>query len=95
MASLLSQPASGNQHLYCRHRPEETALYPLIEANLASFLEHLREREAPLPRFVTDEFEEYLRCGRLEHGFIRVKCDGCRHEHLVGFSCFPNECVDF
>ena len=87
MASLLSPPASGNQHLYCRHRPEETALYPLIEANLALFLEHLCEREAPLPRFVTDEFKEYLRCGRLEQGFVRVKCDGCRHEHLVGFSC--------
>jgi hypothetical protein len=23
----------------------------------------------------------------LEHGFLRVKCDGCRHEHLVAFSC--------
>ena len=59
MASLVSPPASGNQHLYCRHRPEETALYPLIEANLALLLEHLCEREAPLPRFVTDEFKEY------------------------------------
>jgi ribosomal protein S27E len=68
-------------------RPEETSLYPLIEANLDAFLEHLRERDAPLPRFVVDEFREYLRCGRLEHGFVRVKCDGCRHEHLVAFSC--------
>ena len=25
--------------------------------------------------------------GLLEHGFLRVKCDGCRHEHLVAFSC--------
>jgi len=40
-----------------------------------------------LPAFVVDEFRNYLRCGRLEHGFIRVKCDGCRHEHLVAFSC--------
>ena len=25
----------GNQHLYRWHRPEETALYPLIKANLS------------------------------------------------------------
>ena len=54
----------GNQHLYRRHRPEETSLYPLIETNLSAFLEHLRERDAPLPRFVVDEFKAYLRCGR-------------------------------
>ncbi|HEY6597792.1 MAG TPA: transposase zinc-binding domain-containing protein [Pseudomonadales bacterium] len=23
----------------------------------------------------------------LEYGYVRVKCDGCRHEHLVAFSC--------
>jgi len=23
----------------------------------------------------------------LKHGFLRVRCDGCRHEHLVAFSC--------
>ena len=40
-----------------------------------------------LPAFVRAEFERYLRCGRLEHGFVRVKCTGCRHEHLVAFSC--------
>jgi ribosomal protein S27E len=33
------------------------------------------------------EFQDYLRCGRLEYGFVRVKCNGCRHEHLVAFSC--------
>ena len=33
------------------------------------------------------EFEDYLKCGVLEHGFLRVKCGGCRHEHLVAFSC--------
>jgi len=28
-----------------------------------------------------------LEYGLLEHGFLRVKCDGYRHEHLVTFSC--------
>ena len=33
------------------------------------------------------EVEEYLRCGLLEHGCVRVGCDRCGFEHLVAFSC--------
>jgi hypothetical protein len=36
---------------------------------------------------VQQEFEAYLKCGRLEHGFLRVRCDTCHAEHLVAFSC--------
>lgn len=72
---------------YRRHRPEETPLYPIIESALATLHDRMAERASSLPGFVSREFEDYLRCGRLEHGFVRVKCDGCRHELLVGFSC--------
>lgn len=48
----------GPNHL----KPEETSLNPLIEANLDALLEDLRERNAPLRRFVDDEFREYVRC---------------------------------
>ena len=34
-----------------------------------------------------DESEAYLKCGLLEHGFLRVKCDTCQAEKLVAFSC--------
>src|SRR5690606_24648730 len=34
-----------------------------------------------------DEFEAYLKCGLLEHGFLRVKCDSCQAEKLVAYSC--------
>jgi hypothetical protein len=27
-----------------------------------------------LPGYVEQEFEDYLKCGRLEHGFLRVRC---------------------
>ncbi|MEQ8861739.1 MAG: transposase zinc-binding domain-containing protein [Pseudomonadales bacterium] len=47
----------------------------------------MQHHETSLPRFVLSEFQDYLRCGRLEYGFVRVKCNGCRHEHLVAFSC--------
>ncbi|MBX3246280.1 MAG: transposase zinc-binding domain-containing protein [Myxococcales bacterium] len=32
------------------------------------------------------EFEEYLRCGLLEHGVVRLACRRCGHEMLVAFS---------
>ena len=36
---------------------------------------------------MTKEFDEYLRCGILAHGFLQAKCEDCKHEKLVAFSC--------
>ena len=72
---------------YERHRPEQTLLYQLIERHWPELQSHLREVGSFLPQHVTREFEEYLICGCLEHGFLRVRCEGCRHENLVAFSC--------
>jgi len=40
-----------------------------------------------LPAYVQREFEDFLKCGRLEHGFLRVRCERCHDEKLVAFSC--------
>ena len=40
-----------------------------------------------LPTFVQRKFEDYLKCGRPEHGFLRVRCEDCHAEKLVAFSC--------
>ncbi len=40
-----------------------------------------------LPTYVQQEFAAYLRYGRLEHGFLRVRCMACHAERLVPFSC--------
>lgn len=47
----------------------------------------MAEQERPLPDSVQQAFEDFLRCGRLEHGFLRVRCDTCQAEHRVAFSC--------
>jgi ribosomal protein S27E len=70
-----------------RHRPERTLLYQLIEEHCPTFKAHMAAQGAGLPGYVRQEFEEYLKCGRLEHGFLRVRCDTCHVEHLVAFSC--------
>jgi hypothetical protein len=33
-----------------------------------------------------DEFDAFLECGILVHGFLRLRCAGCGHEMLVAFS---------
>ena len=40
----------------------------------------------PLPRSVEGEFEDFLKCGRLEYGFLRVRCNDCHAEKWVAFS---------
>ena len=72
---------------YARHRPEQTLLYQLVEQYYPAFVEHLAARERRLPAHVVREFEDYLKCGRLEHGFLRVRCADCHAERLVAFSC--------
>lgn len=81
-ASRLATPPT-----YRRHRPERSALYAIIAEHYPRFLRKIETSGGHLPQFVRQEFDEYLKCGLLEHGFLRVKCDGCRHEHLVAFSC--------
>ena len=71
---------------YGRHRPDDTVLYGVVEQHADAFFEGQDERGRGLPRFVREEFEATLHGGRLEHGFIRAKCTGCRHEHRVAFS---------
>ncbi|QRK11019.1 transposase zinc-binding domain-containing protein [Archangium violaceum] len=40
-----------------------------------------------LPRYVERDFARYLECGVLAHGFARVRCESCKDELLVAFSC--------
>jgi hypothetical protein len=75
---------------YCRHRPELGVLYQVV-AETYRTLEAASEQGviAALPSFVKDEFEAYLGCGILAHGFGFLQCEspGCRQKLLVAFSC--------
>ena len=72
---------------YARHRPEATLLYALVERYYPEFVAIREAAGRPLPKYVQEEFEAYLKCGRLEHGFLRVRCEDCHAEKLVAFSC--------
>jgi len=73
--------------VYIRHRPETTLLYQIVREYWPEFQAELASHGRHLPAYVTKEFDEYLKCGRLECGFLRVRCDTCHDEKLVAFSC--------
>ena len=71
---------------YERHRPEQTTLYRLVQQHAASFIAHTEAGTgAELPRFIKDEFDAFLECGILAHGFVRLRCGECGHDKLLAF----------
>ncbi|MED5458553.1 MAG: transposase zinc-binding domain-containing protein, partial [Pseudomonadota bacterium] len=87
MGSACAAHAKAHAQSYQRHRPEQTLFYKLVEEHYPAFAERMACEGRALPEYVRREFEEFLRCGRLQHGFLRVRCDGCHAERLVAFSC--------
>ena len=71
-----------------RHRPEQTTLYRLVQQHAATFIAQAEGAAGvDLPQFVKDEFDAFLECGILAHGFLRLRCGDCGHDKLVAFSC--------
>jgi len=77
------------------HRPEETLLYELVETHWPTFRKHA-EATGGVPRFVQREVEEYLRCGTLEFGAMRVACRECGSSatRSIGGGSTPLGCAD-
>jgi hypothetical protein len=76
-------PLSGSPApRYEPRTPETSVLYRTVHAHLEAFLVCTAGEEGRpgLPGFVKREFEAYLRCGILTHGFARVRCEGCAFE---------------
>ena len=67
LASSLECSSQSNLGIaqYERHQPEQTLLYQLIERYYPEFISHLVSQGAQLPIHVQEEFDAYLKCGRL------------------------------
>ena len=81
------QKQPNSPAVYIRHRPETTFLYQIVQEYWPEFQAELASHDKYLPAHVTKEFDEYLKCGRLERGFLRVRCEACHDQKLVAFSC--------
>src|SRR5215467_959621 len=73
---------------YAPRDPSQTVLDNVIAAHLETFLAscHDAPEATGFPTYVAREFYDYLRCGILAHGFLRLGCDTCHHELLGPFS---------
>jgi hypothetical protein len=71
--------------VYVPRSPTTTVLYGVVRAHLAGFVATLDAQTDGngLPSFVRAEFDKFLRCGLLSHGFTRVRCGDCAYERLV------------
>ena len=80
--SSVLKKSAALQRPHERHRPEKTRLYRIIDRYYPEFRAYMAEQGRSLPYHVQKEFDEYLKCGRLEHGFLRIQCSTCHHEQL-------------
>lgn len=88
----MASPSPLNHHqkpgpTYARRRPELTPCYKILQEELNTFTADRQAEGRPLPDYVLEEFEAYLKCGILSYGFIRLKCSDCTEEKIVAFSC--------
>jgi len=74
--------------IYERRTPEDSVLYRTLQTQRDTFLARISGAEGGgLPSFVTHELRAYLRCGRLEHGCVHVRCEQCEAEMVVALIC--------
>jgi hypothetical protein len=64
-------------------------LYKVIAEHLETFLASRDDdpNATGLPDYVQREFYDYVQCGILAHGCLRLGCDSCQKEVLLAFSC--------
>ena len=72
---------------YSRRRPELTPCYKILQGHLDTFIAEREAEGRPLPDYIKEEFEAYMRCGIPAFGFLRLKCKSCEEEIFVAFSC--------
>ena len=90
--SLARNATASRPPNYQLHQPEQTLLYQLVDRYYPAFKASLEAQGRYLPRYIQQEFidfllSDFLQCGRLAYGFLRVRCEACHHERLVAFSC--------
>ena len=76
---------------YRPRRPKASPLWQCLfrhfDASLGQYEERYRKRCGYLRPIIPGVVNKFLDCGDLEHGFARIRCDHCKIDHLLAFSC--------
>jgi hypothetical protein len=84
-------PASAARGVYKPRPPQASPLSLLVSDHLRHLQTVYDDRSVrefgPWRPVIAQVAEKFLACGALEHGFARIRCDACAHEHLLASSC--------
>ena len=73
-----------NQMVYRPRKPEKTVLFEIIKKHYNTWY---KRSENPIPQYKDREFKKYLGCGILAKGFAFARCEGCKKDFFIAFSC--------
>jgi len=77
--------------VYRPRKPKASPLWQCLfrhfDAFLGEYEECFRKRYGFLRPIVPDVVNKFLDCGDLKHGFARIRCDHCKIDHFLAFSC--------
>ena len=83
--------AGGSMQVYRARNPKKSPLWQCANRHYAEFEEVYPEAYQPrygiLRPIISEVVHKFLDCGNLERGFARIRCDHCKHEYLLAFSC--------
>ncbi len=72
---------------YKGRNPENGPVFKLIQNNWLKFNESVKLTGKEPAYYVMREMDEFLGCGILARGFLRLKCEDCSFSRLLPFSC--------
>jgi hypothetical protein len=84
---MLSVRNTSDAYTYQRRQSEKSFLYRTIETYWPLFVTEQARVGKKLPLFIHQEFDDYLKCGLPEFGFVRTYCYQCQYSGVVAFSC--------
>lgn len=77
--------------LHRTRNPRRSPLWQCAHRHFAGFVatypHNYQPRLGPLRPVVPQVVHKFLDCGNLDRGFARIRCDHCRKEYLLAFSC--------
>ena len=72
---------------YRPRNPKQDDLHRIIRENYRQVFYNKELAGVGLPYHLQKEFQKYLKCGILAHGFARFHCSHCQKDKLVAYSC--------
>jgi hypothetical protein len=61
--------------------------FQIIKKYYKTWVKKAEKDGKKIPSYIHREFQGFIKCGILAHGFACAHCKACDHEFLVGFSC--------